>query len=60
MKILKRIEVIIQGVVTKIWLSRAKFEPENSNFNTTPHYRFGGLECRAAKKISSKLSLTNM
>jgi hypothetical protein len=36
MKIFERIKIIVKGVITKIRRSRAKFEPEKSNFDTTP------------------------
>ena len=44
MKIFERIKIIPKGVITKIQRSKAKFELEKSYFDTTRHYKFGGLE----------------
>jgi hypothetical protein len=55
-KILERIKMILKRVITEIRRSRAKFEPDKSNFDTTPHYRFGSLEYAREKNIPSKLA----
>ena len=38
-KIFDGIKIILKGVITKIQRSRAKFEPEKSNFDATPHWK---------------------
>jgi hypothetical protein len=43
-KIFEGIKIILKEVIAEIRRSRAKFEPEKSNFDSTLHYRFGSLE----------------